>query len=265
MTKKNKPSSFGDIRSLLYERPVTISTWNKLARALYFFEEPELLQEEVFPYCVEAIADWPDDLRRPGPSHWVFLDDGGERDVFHPALALATHVELDGLLGEEGARTLAQMWRGNLLRGLFIRNLETSPEAFAILLDAEIWGSILELSCSMWMPKPLLERLLDQPWMSRLIRLGLDDTDLDDDVLAYMAKKDNFTNLEHLELANNNITPEGIEHLQGMKSLGEVKFLSLVGNAFQYEDAELFDEQTRSLPGHVLDDAWDEYYWDAFE
>lgn len=50
-----------------------------------------------------------------------------------------------------------------------------------------------------------------------------------------------------------------------MKSLGQLVSLDLMDNAFEYEDKRFFHADSTSLDEGVLEQAWEEYYWDAFE
>jgi hypothetical protein len=265
MTRKNTPTSFGDIRSLLYERPVQVSTWNKLARALYFFEEPDALQEEVLPYCAEAISEWSRDLRRNAPNHWVFTDDGEERGALHPGLALATHVELHHPPSEGCAKRLLESWRFNLVESLEITHSQIPEAVFEMLLDAPVWKSLRAFRYNAQVSDTLLKKFFESAWCEQLVSLDLSETGFDDEMMAFVASRDHFERLEWLSLRGNDLTHESIEHLLTMKSLGQLVSLDLMDNAFEREDEEIFREASASLRQDVLEEAWEEYYWDVFE
>jgi hypothetical protein len=265
MTKKNSPTSFGDIRSLLYERPVKASTWHKLARSLYFFEEPGALREEVLPYCAETIREWPEDLERAAPNHWLFTDEGEEQGALHPGLALATHVVVYKPPTEGFVERLLDVWRFGLIESLEFTHPQTPEAIFEKLLDADIWGSLKELRYNAHVSDGLLRRFFESPWRAQLERIDLSKTGIDDTMMEFIAKQDNFEKLEWLSLRGNEITHESIDHLLGMESLGNLVSLDLTDNAFEREDEELFQQEPTSLSMEVLMEAWEEYYWDAFE
>jgi hypothetical protein len=263
---KGIPSSFGDVRSLLHERPVQPLAWYRLSKALGFFDKPETLRGEVLPYCAEAIREWPRDLRRDAPNEWVFGRDGRERHEIHPCLALATHVETRDLLSEDGAARLLDALGFELVEHLEITNMKTPEAVFETLLDANIWGALRSFRYNAPLSGGMLRRFFSSEWCVKLQRIDLGQTGFDDDVMAFVAEQDNFDELEWLCLGDNNITRAGIEHLLTMKSLGNLDVLELGGNAFSITDGDVFTTtDAASLRFSVLALAWEEYYGEVFE
>jgi hypothetical protein len=262
---KGIPSSFGDVRSILHARPVQRSAWYELSRALGFFDAPETLWDEVLPYCVDALADWPHEPERTAPNNWVFGKDGRVRHELHPCLALARRVELHDRLTEDGAVKLIDALRLGLIEHLQITHAETSQGVFTQLLDATVWGSLRSLRYTAPLSSDALRRFFSSPLCSELGHIDLSRTGVNDDIMALLAERDDLHRLESLSLNENAITRVGVEHLLEMKSLENLSTLELLCNDLEPEDEALFFGESASIRSSVLDLAWTEYYGDVFE
>jgi len=270
MTKKNKPTTLGDLRSLLATTPPTRSTWNKLARALYFFDGREPLHEVVLPYCAtELERHWPDAavLERHAHQHWFYQDDGAIRAPLHPAIGLATHVSLTNT---EVDRELLEVIRDacalGALSALELCGISHDLDAIAELLMDPACANLraLKLELLGYLDDRLVDALIAAPWTSQLTRLALSGG-ISDDGLSKLADADNLHGLRWLDLSYNSLTDSSLRRLTEMKSLRDLGSLTLLGNKLSEDAGELANALTSTFERDVLTEAWNEYYWDAFE
>lgn len=262
MAKKH--ATFGDLRSLLATRPVTASTWRKLARGLYFFEGPEDLEQVVLPYCVHALKAWPTSLPREAPAHWIHQDDGRARTApLHPALGLATHITIVGSLTLELADAVLAACRPGQARALVVKAGASPQDALGRLLEGMCWENLRSLHVS---NLPLTEdvtlALFAQPWLPELERLALHGG-MYDRQLARLP--DRFVRLRWLELNDNHLGEDSVLRLRAMESLGRLEALAINNNELERDAVELFDLPAASIPHDVWQEAREEHYWEVFE
>ena len=61
---------FGEVRSLLQQTP-SAEVWAELVKQLDKFTIDAQFTEEIFPYLLEYLGRWPEDVRRMAPAKWV--------------------------------------------------------------------------------------------------------------------------------------------------------------------------------------------------
>ncbi len=216
----DEDSRFGDIRSILQDTP-TIRVWGKLCELLEEWEDEGELEDKIFPYVNELVADW-DDRLRVAPAYWVEPLLEGEH-VPHFAICRTLDLRCLGIVLED------------------IELLSESPELKHIhRLNLAYNGLQNEGTCL----------LMASPMISGLRMLDLAGNSVETDGIQAISESAHLKKLEELDLTGNWVNDAGATYLAESTTLPKLERLILRGNPI-HESGALALSCSHYLPDSI--------------
>lgn len=198
---------FGELRSLTHADRPTEQQWELLCAMIERWPEPSR-SEVAIPYCLDQLARWPQQLRKPSP----LMRDALIRGEPSPALALCERLQLGFDYFRPGQR-LTNAALTSLVQSRFAAHITHLQLSSQPLGD----GALRAIACS--------------PFMASLQSLRLDFTCVTSAGVKALATSHTLTHLSHVVLSNLDLGDEVGEVFQGWSARSRLRTLDLSSNA----------------------------------